>query len=90
MVRFHDRHRLEVAYRIEGRVTEQSASVLVVPLDVETVDDAAEEAAAACLKGRTLADEIAALAELTVEDANALMKTALREENRAYVQIDPQ
>ena len=29
--------------------------------DVETVDDAAEEAAAACLKGRTLADEIAAL-----------------------------
>ena len=58
--------------------------------DVETVDDAAEEAAAACLKGRTLADEIAALAELTVEDANALMKTALREENRAYVQIDPQ
>lgn len=58
--------------------------------DVETVDDAAEEAAAACLKGRTLADEIAALAELTVEDANALMQTALREENRAYVQIDPQ
>lgn len=58
--------------------------------DVETVDDAAEEAAAACLKGRTLADEIAALAELTVEDANALMRTALREENRAYVQIDPQ
>ena len=51
--------------------------------------DAAEEAAAACLKGRTLADEIAALAELTVEDANALMQTALREENRAYVQIDP-
>lgn len=58
--------------------------------DVETVDDAAEEAAAACLKGRTLADEIAALAALTVEDANALLKTALREENRAYVQIDPQ
>ena len=35
--------------------------------DVEAVDDAAEEAAAACLKGRTLADEIAALAALTVE-----------------------
>ena len=35
--------------------------------DVEAVDDAAEEAAAACLKGRTLADEIAALAELTVD-----------------------
>ena len=57
--------------------------------DVENVDDAAEEAAAACLKGRTLADEIAALAELTVDDANALLRTALREENRAYVQIDP-
>ena len=57
--------------------------------DVEAVDDAAEEAAAACLKGRTLADEIAALAELTVDDANALLRTALREENRAYVQIDP-
>jgi hypothetical protein len=24
-----------------------------------------------------------------VEDANALLQTALREENRAYVQIDP-
>lgn len=47
--------------------------------DVEAVDDAAEEAAAACLKGRTLADEIAALAALTVEDANALLQTALRE-----------
>jgi len=33
--------------------------------------------------------EIAALAALTVEDANALLQTALREENRAYVQIDP-
>ena len=43
-----------------------------------------------CLpEGRTLADEIAALAELTAEDANALMQIALREENRAYVQIDP-
>ena len=57
--------------------------------DVEAVDDAAEEAAAACLKGRTLADEIAALAALTVDDANELLRTALREENRAYVQIDP-
>ena len=57
--------------------------------DVEAVDDAAEEAAAACLKGRTLADEIAALAALTVEDANAMLQTVLREENRAYVQIDP-
>ena len=49
----------------------------------------AEEAAAAYLKGRTLADEIAALAALTVDDANELLRTALREENRAYVQIDP-
>ena len=55
----------------------------------QAMADAAEEAAAACLKGRTLADEIAALAALTVEDANALLQTALREENRAYVQIDP-
>ena len=30
-----------------------------------------------------------ALAALTVDDANELMRTALREENRAYVQIDP-
>ena len=58
--------------------------------DVEGVEDAAEEAAAACLRGCSLADEIAALAELTVDDANALLRTALREENRAYVQIDPQ
>ena len=57
---------------------------------MESVEDAAEEAAAACLKGRSLEDEIAALAELTVEDANALMRSALQEENRAYVQIDPQ
>ena len=55
----------------------------------ENPDDAAEEAAAAYLKGRTLADEIAALAALTVDDANELLRTALREENRAYVQIDP-
>ena len=57
--------------------------------DVEAIDDAAEEAAAAYLKGRTLADEIAALAALTVDDANELLRTALQEENRAYVQIDP-
>mgnify|MGYP000152236081 FL=1 len=58
--------------------------------EVESVEDAAEDAAAACLRGCSLADEIAALAELTVEDADALMQTALLEENRAYVQIDPQ
>ena len=33
--------------------------------------------------------QVCALAALTVEDANALLQTALREENRAYVQIDP-
>lgn len=43
--------------------------------DVEAIDDAAEEAAAAYLKGRTLADEIAALAALTVDDANELLCT---------------
>ena len=53
------------------------------------IRNAAEEAAAAYLTGRTLADEIAALAALTVDDANELRRTALREENRAYVQIDP-
>ena len=58
--------------------------------DVESVDDAAEEQAAAFLKGRTLADEIDTLASLTVEDANALLQTALLEENRAYVEIQPQ
>lgn len=58
--------------------------------DVESVDDAAEEQAAAFLKGRTLADEIDTLASLTVEDANALLQTTLLEENRAYVEIQPQ
>ena len=51
---------------------------------------AAEEQAAAFLKGRTLADEIDTLASLTVEDANALLQTTLLEENRAYVEIQPQ
>ena len=55
---------------------------------MEAVDDAAEEAAAACLKGRTLADEIAALAALTVEDANALLQRPCGRKPR-YVQIDP-
>lgn len=58
--------------------------------DAEAVDDAAEEQAAAFLKGRTLADEIDTLAALTVEDANGLLQTALLEENRAYVEIQPQ
>ena len=33
---------------------------------------------------------VSALAALTVEDANALLQTALLEENRAYVEIQPQ
>ena len=56
---------------------------------MEQPDEAAEDAADACLKGRTLAEEIEALAALTVQDADALLRTALREDNRAYVQIDP-
>ena len=56
---------------------------------MEQPDEAAEDAADACLKGRTLAEEIEALAALTVQDADALLRTALREETRAYVQIDP-
>lgn len=58
--------------------------------DVENVEDAAEEQAAAFLKGRSLAEEIEVLAALTVQDANELLQTALREENSAYVEIDPQ
>lgn len=56
---------------------------------LELPDEAAEDAADACLKGRTLAREIEALAGLTVQDADALLQTALRQENGAYVQIDP-
>ena len=56
---------------------------------MEQPDEAAEDAADACLKGRTLAEEIEALAALTVQDADELLRTALREETRAYVQIDP-
>ena len=57
--------------------------------DVENVDDAAEEMGMAFLKGRTLADEIEALATLTVDDVNKALQTMLLEENSAYIQIDP-
>ena len=57
--------------------------------DVEAVDDAAEEMGMAFLKGRTLADEIEALATLTVDDVNKALQTMLLEENSAYIQIDP-
>ncbi|EKC73511.1 hypothetical protein OBE_02354 [human gut metagenome] len=43
--------------------------------DVENVDDAAEEMGMAFLKGRTLADEIEALATLTVDDVNKALQT---------------
>lgn len=58
--------------------------------DVECVDDAAEEIGMAFLKGRSLTDEIETLATLTVQDVNEALQTMLREENSAYVQIDPQ
>ena len=51
--------------------------------------DAAEEMGMAFLKGRTLADEIEALATLTVDDVNKALQTMLLEENSAYIQIDP-
>lgn len=58
--------------------------------DVDGVEDAAEKLASAHLKHRTLADELEALAALTVDDANALLQTALLEENSAYVEIRPE
>lgn len=58
--------------------------------DVEGVEDAAEEMGTAFLKGRTLADEIEALATLTLTDVNEALPTMLLEENSAYVEIEPQ
>jgi indole-3-glycerol phosphate synthase len=55
--------------------------------DVEAIDDAAEEAAAAYLKGRTLADEIAALAALTVDECKALGKLAHQLEMEVLLEI---
>lgn len=40
-------------------------------------------------KAATLADEIEALATLTVDDVNKALQTMLLEENSAYIQIDP-
>ena len=58
--------------------------------DLECVEDAAGEMASACLKGRTMAQEIETLATLTPADANAALAILMREENSAYIQIDPQ
>ena len=58
--------------------------------NVESVEDAAESMAGACLSGYTLAGEIEALATLTVQDANEALQHMLRPENAAYVEIQPQ
>ena len=58
--------------------------------DVEGVEDAAEAMAAAFLHGYTLAEEVEALAALTVSDANAALQTMLQEDQAAYVEIEPQ
>ena len=58
--------------------------------DLEGVEDAAEALASAHLRGNTLADEIEALASLTVADADAALQTMLCEERMTYVEIEPQ
>ena len=67
-----------------GDVTQPLAKCVV-----QAMRDAAEEMGMAFLKGRTLADEIEALATLTVDDVNKALQTMLLEENSAYIQIDP-
>ena len=42
------------------------------------------------LRGNTLADEIEALATLTVADANAALQSMLSEDRMTYVEIEPQ
>lgn len=58
--------------------------------DLENVEDAAEGMAGACLKGRTLTDEIETLAALTVRDADAAFAAMLQPAAGAYVEIQPQ
>ena len=58
--------------------------------DLEGVEDAAEALASAHLRGNTLADEIEALATLTVADANAALQSMLSEDRMTYVEIEPQ
>ena len=58
--------------------------------NVEGVDDAAESLAGAWLSGYTLAEEVQALATLTAQDVNDALQRMLREENAAYVEIQPQ
>lgn len=58
--------------------------------DLEGVEDAAEALASAHLRGNTLADEIEALASLTVADADAAMQSMFSEDRMTYVEIEPQ
>ena len=58
--------------------------------DLEGVEDAAEALASAHLRGNTLADEIEALATLTVADADAAMQSMFSEDRMTYVEIQPQ
>lgn len=58
--------------------------------DLEGVEDAAEALANAHLRGNTLADEIEALASLTVADADKALQTMLCEDRMTYVEIEPQ
>lgn len=57
--------------------------------DMENVDDVAAGMAGAFFKGRTPAQELEALAALTVEDVNAALAGLLREEYSATVVIRP-
>ncbi len=57
--------------------------------DLENIDDIAAGLAGAFLRGRTQADEISALAALTVEDVNAALHTMLDESRSATVVIRP-
>ena len=58
--------------------------------DLEGVEDAAEALASSYLRGNTLADEIEALASLTVADADNALQSMLSEDRMTYVEIEPQ
>ena len=58
--------------------------------DLESADDTAEALLSAELKGYTLEQQIAALAALTPEDADAALRAAFDAEQSAYVEIQPQ
>ncbi len=58
--------------------------------DLESADDTAEDLLSAELKGYTLEEQIAALAALAPEDADAALRAAFDEEQSAYVEIQPQ